>query len=200
MADADIQRLLVKHQGAPSDLDELQQGPAKALNGSEHLPPQNTTERVLFNAAATASRSPRAAEPVPNNDNSDLDNHATQTSSPLSSAPESPKADIPVSGTKLASEPRKRNANGNNGPRVSSAISVIAIPSVLPRPKSISAISQRFKGRLVERRNSGPISKPAPVASITHITSPAVDSEDDSDDDDDTDSDSPSIPKQSVSS
>ena len=77
------------------------------------------------------------------------------------------------------------------------AITAMAIPSVLPRSNSISAISNRFQGKLAERRNSGPIPRVnLAVKATQQPPTQSADSSDESDDDDDSDSDSRVTPEQ----
>lgn len=67
---------------------------------------------------------------------------------------------------------------------------IVAIPSVLPRSNSISAISTRFYGKLAERRNSGTIARTTPVTKPQPKPAQSADSSDNSEGDSDSDSDS----------
>lgn len=61
-----------------------------------------------------------------------------------------------------------------------------AIPSVLPRSNSISAIQQRFRGKIAERRNSGTLAKvAAPSKPPATVSTPVVSDDDDESDDSD---------------
>lgn len=77
-------------------------------------------------------------------------------------------------------------------------IAAMAIPSVLPRSNSISAISNRFQGKLAERRNSGTIPSVSVAAKPTQPPTQSADSSDESDDDEDSDSDSRVTPEQNL--
>jgi hypothetical protein len=70
----------------------------------------------------------------------------------------------------------------------------MGIPASLPRTNSISAISQRFKGKLAERRSSGQIMTRQQASQQSTQARPVdtADSDEDSDDDDESEEE-PSI-------
>ncbi|KAK9899454.1 hypothetical protein P389DRAFT_209403 [Cystobasidium minutum MCA 4210] len=89
-------------------------------------------------------------------------------------------------------QPPRPSINGRSSGQLSQAIpskvAAAAIPSVLPRSNSISAVLQRFSGRVAERRNSGTIVKPVPsVKQVATAATPAESDDDESDDDSDDD-------------